>query len=280
LNQLDGVIVPCIWNAEVFRNSGVHVPIHVAAHLSQFDDATLISDSDRLGLQQRLGEPRLWQDRFCFYNIGFWSNRKAPYLVLEAYLQAFTVADPVCLIIKTCAKDITLWHRHWRNLFRRRHPSPSLSSTRLANKFPAPPPFVIICDESLSDGELQALHELGDCFVSLTRTEGWGLGAFEAARLGKPVVMTGYGGQLEYLAPELCWLVDYEMVQVIEPTWGANYREDDQWAEPSIAQAAVHMREIFTDSQAAAARGEKLAEKIGKDFSRSATIQALLAALA
>ena len=31
------------------------------------------------------------------------------------------------------------------------------------------------------------------------RAEGWGLGAFEAAQLGKPVIMTGYGGQRDFL---------------------------------------------------------------------------------
>ena len=41
---------------------------------------------------------------------------------------------------------------------------------------------------------------------------GGGWGAFEAARLGKPVIMTGYGGQLDYLDAELSHLVDYTLV--------------------------------------------------------------------
>ena len=74
----------------------------------------------------------------------------------------------------------------------------------------------MIADEGLSDGEMLALHERGDCFVSLARTEGWGLGTFDAARLGKPVVTTDYGGQLDFLDPALAWLAPHSMVPVHE----------------------------------------------------------------
>jgi glycosyltransferase involved in cell wall biosynthesis len=235
LNRLDGVIVPCGWNADVFRTSGVKVPIHVVPHLSQFSEMPIPSHAAREALQVRLAHESLFQGRFIFYTIGYWSNRKAPYLALEAYWKAFDDRDQVLMIVKTSAVDITTWHRHLRNGFRRQHPGTDRTVARLAAKYSRTAPFLIIPDESLSDEEMFALHDMGNCFVSLTRTEGWGLGAFEAARLGKPVVMTGYGGQLEYLDPEFAWLVDYEMVPVYEPAWPSNYKPGDKWSEPSIS---------------------------------------------
>src|SRR5690606_37410272 len=169
---------------------------HLVPHLSQFEQLPPPQPHQRAALLERLEPLAADPARFMFYTIGFWSHRKAPYLAVEAYLRAFTADDPVLMVVKTCAKDITRTHRHWRNGFRRRHPSPKDSIAGLVRRFQNPPPLVVITDETLSDGEMQALHERGDCFVSLTRTEGWGLGAFEAARLGKPVVMTAYGGQL------------------------------------------------------------------------------------
>ncbi|RZI98035.1 MAG: glycosyltransferase family 1 protein, partial [Haliea sp.] len=203
LNRLDGVLVPCQWNVEVFRRSGVTVPISVVPHLSQFADMPETTDAARSALRARLPRARPGASPYVFYTIGFWSNRKAPYLALEAYLQAFTADDAVLMVIKTSARDITRWHRHWRHLFRLRHPSPAREVARLLKRHPNPPAVALVADESLDDAEMLALHEMGDCFVSLTRTEGWGLGAFEAARLGKPVVMTGYGGQLDFLDPAL-----------------------------------------------------------------------------
>lgn len=278
LNRLDGVLVPCRWNVDVFRRSGVTVPIHVVPHLSQFEFSHPVTPEQRQTLQSRLGaEPK--EGRFVFYTIGTWSNRKAPYLVVEAYLRTFDSDDPVALIVKTSKNDITRMYRHWRNGFRRRLSSPVLALKKQIAKFSRPALVVAIDDETLSDGELLALHERGDCFVSLTRGEGWGLGAFEAARMGKPVVMTGYGGQRDFLAPELAYLVDYRMVPVHEPIWPANYRPTDMWAEPSLNQAGQYMRDILENRAIAAAKAQKLANSIADRFSRQAVMETMIRAL-
>ncbi len=279
LNQLDGVIVPCRSNVEVFRNSGVTVPIHVVPHLSQFENMGPVTDADRTSIHARMGKFAADHERFIFLHVGFWSNRKAPYLAVEAYLRAFDASDRVLMVVKTSSKDITSWHRHWRNGFRLRHPSSQQSVKALLSCHPGRAPVVVIADDFLSDPQMLALYEMGDCFVSLTRTEGWGLGAFEAARLGTPVVMTGYGGQLDYLAPDLSWLVDYEMVPVYEPIWSANYKPGDRWASPSVSHAATQLREIYDNQMAARSRAQHLADRIAVNFSTKATITSLLAAL-
>src|SRR5690606_26537154 len=133
---------------------------------------------------------------------------------------------------KTSAKDNTRKSRHWRNAFRRRFPPVKGSAAAVAARYPDAPPWRLVADEQLTEQEMHALHELGDAYVSLARAEGWGLGAFEAALRGKPVVMTGYGGQLDFLRPESAWLVDYDMVPVYEPIWSASYTPSDSWAEP------------------------------------------------
>lgn len=280
LNQLDAVLVPCQWNVEVFRRSGVTVPIHVVPHLSQFEDIGEAGAAAHASLQARLPRTDGDRQRLVFYTVGYWSNRKAPYLALEAYWKAFDANDPVLMIVKTSRNDITRWQRHWRNGFRLRHPSPASSVARLARRFANPAPVAVIADESLSDEEMLALHEIGDCFVSLTRTEGWGLGAFEAARLGKPVVITGYGGHLDFLDPALSHLLDYRLVPVHEPTWSASYKPSDCWAEPSVEQAARQLRTIFDDPLAARQRAGQQAVRISNDFSRGAVIDALVKALA
>lgn len=278
LNRLDGVLVPCRWNIDVFRNSGVTVPIHVVPHLSQFEGRLAATPTARQALAQRLGEPL--EDRFVFYTVGLWSARKAPSLVVEAYLDAFTASDPVVLVVKTSRHDVTRQVRRWRNGFRRRFPSPSEALHRLVSRYPEPARIICITDEDVPDDQMLALHEAGDCFVSLARTEGWGLGAFEAARLGKPVIMTGYGGQRDFLDPDLSQLVDFTMVPVDEPIWRANYRPSDRWAEPSLAQASAWMRELFRDPAEPRRRARLQAERLATEFATERTMQRLLDALA
>jgi short subunit fatty acids transporter len=70
----------------------------------------------------------------------------------------------------------------------RRHPSPVQTAAAITQSFPSAAPVAVIAEHRLTDGEMLALHEVGDCFISLARAEGWGLGAFEAASLGNPVL--------------------------------------------------------------------------------------------
>lgn len=280
LNRLDGVIVPCRWNVEVFRNSGVSVPIHVVPHLSQFasPDHGLGAAQDPARLEA--GEEAFAPGRFMFYTIGFWSNRKAPELVARAFVRAFGANEPVSLVIKTSRNDITRRHRHWRNLFHRRHPSPKETVRRLVRPFGATPPIAVVADESLPDDWMLALHRRGDCFVSLARAEGWGLGAFDAALIGNPVVMTGYGGQRDFLDPVHAGLVEYRMVPVHEPTWAANYRPSDRWAEPDLDHAIALMRQVYENRAEASRRARLLSDDIRRRFSERSILDAWRKALA
>lgn len=277
LNQLDGVIVPCSWNVEVFRRSGVTVPLHVVPHLSQFGDA--LDRVSEVRSHDWLPTAATAPGRFVFYTIGHWSNRKAPNLVVKAFLQAFSAGDPVSLIVKTSRNDVTRLYRHWRNGFRRRHPSPLVEFGKTLRGRGPVPPISVVADESLDDDQMLALHRRGDCYVSLARTEGWGLGAFDAALLGKPVIMTGYGGQWDFLDPELSHRVDYEMVPVYEPIWSRNYRPTDRWAEPDIDHAASLMRGVFERRQEAAKKAEALSQRLRSRFSEAEIIAAWTRAL-
>jgi glycosyltransferase involved in cell wall biosynthesis len=279
LNQLDGVLVPCHWNADTFRRAGVTVPIHVVPHLSQFEGRPRASAAAHAALAARLGAAPGTGD-FLFYTIGTWSARKAPERVVEAFLEAFTADDPVSLVVKTSRNDVTRARRRWWAGFRMRYPSPRRAVRALAARFARPPRIVCIADETLSDDEMLALHERGDCFVSLARAEGWGLGAFEAARRGTPVVMTGYGGQRDFLDPALSRLLAYEMVPVDEPFWRRSYRGTDRWAEPSLAEAVAHMRAIARDPAPARRQAAALAARNATRFSPAAILAALRAALA
>ena len=91
--------------------------------------------------------------------------------------------------------------------------------------------------------------------------------------------MTGYGGQLDYIDPALAYLVNHEMVPVNEPTWSANYRASDLWAEPSIDHAVHQMQEVFENRQAAQSRAAQQALKIESAFSTDAVLAALVRAL-
>src|SRR5690606_26421535 len=169
------LIVPCRWNKDVFAHDGVTVPIDVVPHVV---DAEASVHVDRA--RTRRGE-------FVFYTIGVWTERKSLWRTVEAFCQAFTSADAVTLVIKTTPRDQTVTGplRYVRR-------SVESAVARVTRRYRRPPRIKVLTGV-WSDGEIRALHLDGDCYVSLCRGEGWGLGAFDAATYGNPVVMTGFG---------------------------------------------------------------------------------------
>jgi glycosyltransferase involved in cell wall biosynthesis len=77
-------------------------------------------------------------------------------------------------------------------------------------------------------------------YVSLHRAEGFGLTLAEAMARGRPVIGTGYSGNLEFMNPTNSLLVDYELVP-IGPDVRA-YPSSSVWADPDIKAAAAAMR--------------------------------------
>ena len=243
LNMVDHLVVPCEWNKTVFQQGGVTVPIGVVPHIA---DVPKISG----------GGTRADGDGYVFYTIGTWTHRKALFCTIKAYCEAFTAADPTTLVIKTSARDFTAIGL--LNRFRR---STAHALDRLMRHYRSPPRVRLVTDD-LTEDDMRQLHIRGDCYVSLCRAEGWGLGAFDAATYGNPAVMTGFGGQLDYLDPDLAYLVDYDLVPVINPPAPRSYSPDQRWAEPDIRQGAARLREIMSRPDEAKARARALQARI------------------
>ena len=81
-----------------------------------------------------------------------------------------------------------------------------------------------------------SLTALCDCYVSLHRAEAFGLAMAEAMWFGKPVIATGYSGNLDYMTARTARLVEHRLV-AIGPAHGP-LPADGRWAEPDIEHAA------------------------------------------
>ncbi|WP_257387884.1 glycosyltransferase, partial [Tahibacter caeni] len=123
-----------------------------------------------------------------------------------------------------------------------------------------------------------ALQACCDCYVSLHRSEGLGLGMAECMLLGKPVVATAYSGNLAFMDADNSCLVDYTLVPVREgeyPAW-----QDQHWAEPDVAQAAACLRRLLDDPVYARRIGEAAKASVSERLSAAASRAAVTARLA
>ena len=106
-------------------------------------------------------------------------------------------------------------------------------------------PRIYVINEVMSRNDVLALTDACDCFVSLHRSEGFGRGPAEAMYLGKPVIVTGYSGNMDFTRPGASLLVDYKLIPVRA---GEYVFEDSQvWADVDEADAAMKMRQVFDD---------------------------------
>lgn len=251
LNRADRVIVPTEWNREVFAAGGVDVPIDVLPHI-----ACDPHPGDR-------GEPlSLPDDVVVFYTISRWEPRKVPNLVVEAFLDAFSAADPVVLVVKTGRTNHIPYPDGWGS----GSPKFGTSSWEVVRlmRGRADPPRILLEVDDWSDDRIAGLHTRGDCYVTLTHGEGWGVGSFDACAYGNPVIATGWGGHLAYL-DDRALLIDHELVPVVHSA-PDSYSPDQQWAEPNRDHAIEHMRAVAADPERFRRRAAPLRERVQAEF--------------
>jgi len=173
------------------------------------------------------------------YNMSFHSvaERKNPLGAVHAYLRAFGPGDGTHLVIKTIGGDI-FWEQ--------------LEALRAATR---DRPDVHIADGYVRSFEALAMIAHCDCYLSLHRSEGFGLTMAEAMARGRPVVATGWSGNMDFMDERTARLVPYRLVDV--PDGCDPYSGTGVWAEPDLDAAAEALRSIHDDPRAAAALGQR-----------------------
>jgi glycosyltransferase involved in cell wall biosynthesis len=138
-----------------------------------------------------------------------------------------------------------------------------------------------VIDRSLSARERDALVAGCDCYVSLHRSEGFGLTLAECMALGKPVIGTAYSGTTDFMTQDNSYPVPYELTRV-----GADceiYPAEGTWADPDHEAAAAAMRRVVEQPDEAQKKGELARRRIEELYSAQAigaTIRARLEELA
>lgn len=185
-----------------------------------------------------------------FFDLTSYIDRKNPFALLSAFakLRAARPLADVQLVIKANHK--------------RAHPD------GFARLLAALEPFgghARIVDRTLTDDEVKGIVRVGDAFVSLHRSEGFGFGPAEAMYFGRPVVATAYSGNVDYMTPETAHLVPYTLVPVREGQYP--YGAGQVWAEPDVDAAAARMIELVDDPARGREMGARASAHVRTHFS-------------
>jgi len=106
----------------------------------------------------------------------------------------------------------------------------------------------------LDRGGIERLLAGCDAYVSLHRSEGFGLPIAEAMALGKPVVATAYSGPRDFLDETTGYPIRWK--PVVQKAALPPYPAGTRWAEPDEEHAADSLSRIVADRAEASRRGE------------------------
>ncbi len=240
-----------VWTPSQFTRDSVAscspVPVRVVPHCL---DPQL--EAARGGDRAKFG---LGPDKFVFlFFFDFHSvlERKNPLGLIEAYKNAFGDRQDVQLVLKSA------------------HSARHMEELRMLQKASAGANITIL-DAVMTREDKEQLMASADCYVSLHRSEGFGLTLAEAMMLGKPVIATGYSGNVDFMSDEDSFLVPYKLV-TIDHTYGP-YKPGYQWAQPDLDYASDVMRRVEASRAAAAETGLRARAKI-RELLHPATIAA------
>ena len=190
-------------------------------------------------IEPKLSQPRsrehfgLPEDRFlflCMFDVNSVIQRKNPMAAISAFLKAFPEDDPrVGLVVKVNDAQGNPEVQSYLKELIREHSN------------------IYLINQVLSRNDVNALICVCDCFVSMHRSEGFGLVMAEAMYFGKPVIATNWSSNTDFMneensCPVRCQLVPVDQDYVV-------YKKGQIWADPDVDHCAGYMRALVEDPE-------------------------------
>lgn len=251
LDQFDEIWVFAEHNRKAFIAGGA-APEKIQVLPGVIDTKQFCPTGDRLILPDGL------ENRFVFLSIFDWQIRKGWDVLLRAYCETFKAEDGAGLLLK-----VTRNHGHPVEVIQ----SQMNDILQGVGESLESRPDIVLWDETLSTQQLTSLYRRVGAFVLATRGEGWGRPLMEAMATGLPTIGTQGSGNDDFMTDANSFLIPADWVDVPEeavreiPVY-----QGHRWLEPNREALAGILREVFSNPEIRASKGETARRDMAAKF--------------
>jgi GT2 family glycosyltransferase len=245
------VWVPSEFNRRGFLDSGLKRPVEIVP----------------LGVDTNYFHPGLTTfpnplGEFVFFSAFEWGERKEPGLLLKVFNDEFSSDEPVRLVCKVINRDPGLRLKEEIRALRLRDQGGRVS---------------FLFNQEFPHYQLGSLYRSMDCFVTVSRGEGWNMPLMEAMACGLPAIATDWGAHREFVHERNAYPL--RVRGTIPAVAKCPYYTGFRWADPDPEHLRHLMRWVVDHQQEARGKGEEAAREIAGRWTWAHTAKKIVARL-
>jgi glycosyltransferase involved in cell wall biosynthesis len=207
------------------------------------------------------------KEKFAYLFVGHWmpgdlgEDRKNVGFMIKAFLETFkNKMNRPALILKTSQVGSSYMDRE-EILKKIKLIQKTVNSNNLPN--------IYLLHGEFSDDEMNELynHPKVKAMISLTKGEGFGRPLLEFTLSKKPIICSGWSGQVDFLDSKFTCLLGGQLTQVHPSTQNQFLPTESKWFSPDPAQVGFYLKDVFENYKNYTDNSKKQANKSKNEFS-------------
>ena len=207
------------------------------------------------------------KEKFAYLFVGHWmqgdlgEDRKNVGLLVKAFYETFkNKSKKPALILKTSQVGSSYVDRE-EILKKIKKIKSTVKSDNLPN--------VYLLHGEFSDEEMNEIynHSKIKAMISLTKGEGFGRPLLEFTLSKKPIICSGWSGQMDFLSPDFTVLIGGQLTPVHPSTKNQFLLPESLWFTPDHGQVGNYLKDVFENYKNYTDKAKRQAFKSKNEFS-------------
>jgi hypothetical protein len=207
------------------------------------------------------------KEDFAYLFLGHWlpgdigEDRKNVGLLIKAFYETFKNKTKKPALILKASMGGTSYMDREEMLNRISQIRATVNSKNLPN--------VYLLHGEFTDEEINEIynHSKVKAMVNLTKGEGFGRPLLEFSLVKKPIITTGWSGQLDYLNPDFTTLIPGELTPVHPSAANQFLLLEAKWFTPDNGQVGFYLKDVFENYKKYQEKAVRQAYKSKTEFS-------------